>query len=102
MQNWKQVKKELKALGIKVNVSIKSCCLGCNENPIAESDEPAIYQLSKRFSSSSGGYLCHQNIGDTVLASKVMVVFNSNQISWKWDGTQARSILVGEWAEAGK
>jgi hypothetical protein len=93
---WKSTKKELKELGIVVNTSLKGCCLGCEpENGVKIPDDvPAIYQLSKRFSTNDGGYLCHQNLGDTALAAKVMHVLNKNEIKWEWDGSQAKSIFV--------
>jgi hypothetical protein len=93
---WKETKRELKELGIVVNTSLKGCCLGCEpENGVKIPDDvPAIYQLSKRFSTNDGGYLCHQNLGDTALAAKVMHVLNKNGIKWEWDGSQAKSIFV--------
>lgn len=98
--NWKQAKKELEALGIVVKTNFKACCLGCiEEADQIPSDLPALYQLSKRFSNKEGGYLCHQNIGDTDTAWQIMQTLTRNQIKWQWDGTQARSLLV-EFEEA--
>ena len=91
---WKQIKKDLKGLGIRVNTSIKGCCPGCVENDPFKDDEVAIYQLANRWDSEYGGYVYHQNLGDTLLAMKVMAVFNNNKIEWDWDGSNARSIHV--------
>jgi hypothetical protein len=76
--NWAAARKELKALGIKVNTSLKGCCLGCNESVIDET-VPAIYQLRSRWNSFDGGALNHQNIGDTFLAAQVMAILNRNE-----------------------
>lgn len=93
--NWKQARKELKDLGIVVKTSFKACCLGCvEEKDQIPNDVPALYQLSKRFSGQEGGYLCHQNIGDTTMALKIMQTLSKNQIKWEWDGSQARSLYV--------
>ena len=92
-ENWKRAKKELRALGIKVNVSVSGCCLGCSDKSY-EDGQPAIYQLSKRFNNEYGGYLCHQNIADSDLAVKVLVVFNQNKIEWDWDGSQRSAIEI--------
>lgn len=92
--NWKQAKKDLRAIGVTVNTSLKGCCLGCVENSPIPKDVPAIYQLSKRFSATYGGFLCHSNLGDTALAAKVMAVLNDNGISWSWDGSPLRSIEI--------
>lgn len=92
-KNWAEAKKELKALGIKVNTSLKGCCLGCSESTIDE-NVPAIYQLRSRWNSFDGGYLNHQNIGDTFLAAQVMAILNRNGFTWSWDGSNARAINV--------
>jgi hypothetical protein len=92
--NWKNAKKDLKALGIKINTSIKGCCLGCQDNSAIDDAEPAMYQLRSRWSGRDGGYLSHQNIADTELAAKVMVVFNKNGIKWEWDASRFRAIEV--------
>lgn len=94
MENWKQAKKDLRALGIKVNVSIRGCCMGCVDEKLFEDNEPAIYQLGKRFDRNDGGYLCHQNIAESELAAKVLVVLNKNKIGWNWDGSNREAIKV--------
>ena len=93
MTNWKEARKELKALGITVNTSLKGCCVGCGETEIDES-VPAIYQLRSRWSSRDGGALNHQNIGDTFLAAQVMAILNRSGFKWDWDGSHARAIIV--------
>jgi hypothetical protein len=93
--NWKEARKDLKTLGIVVKTSIKSCCLGCvDESQQIDENVPALYQISKRFSSEDGGYLCHQNIGNTPLALQVMAVLDIHGIKWEWDGSEAHSIYV--------
>jgi hypothetical protein len=92
-KNWAAAKKELKAIGITVNTSLKGCCMGCSESKIDET-VPAIYQLRNRWNSFEGGYLNHQNIGDTFLAAQVMAILNRNGFKWQWDGSEARSINV--------
>ena len=90
--NWKKAKAELRALGVGVKTSVKGCCLGCVENSPFPDEAPAIYQLAKRFSNNRGGFLCHQNIGGTLLALEVMEILENNQIKWHWDGSKYRSI----------
>lgn len=93
--NWKEARKDLKQIGVVVKTSIKSCCLGCiDESQQIPADVPALYQLSKRWSGEDGGYLCHQNIGNTQLALQVMAVLDIHGIKWEWDGSEARSIYV--------
>ena len=91
--NWAQARKELKAIGITVNTSLKGCCIGCNESTIDETI-PAIYQLRSRWSSRDGGALNHQNIGDTFLAAQVMAILNRSGFKWDWNGSEARAIIV--------
>jgi hypothetical protein len=93
MNSWTQAKKELRKAGIIVKTSLKGCCLGCRDNGIPD-DTPAIYQLGKRFSNKWGGYLCHQDIGDTLTALTVMKILSNNKIEYKWDGSQAHSIFI--------
>ena len=92
--NWKQAKKDLKALGIRVNTSIKGCCPGCVENSPFTDEEPAIFQLRNRWDGWNGGYLNHQNIVSSGLADKVTEVLTKNKIKWEWDGSNAYSIYV--------
>ena len=92
-KNWAVAKKELKAIGITVNTSLKGCCVGCSESSIDEA-VPAIYQLRSRWNSFDGGALNHQNIGDTFLAAQVMAILNRSGFSWDWDGSEARAIIV--------
>jgi hypothetical protein len=93
-ENWKQAKRELRKEGISVNTSLKGCCLGCLDNAPFADEQPAIFQLSSRWDSYSGGYLSHQNIGDTMLAVKVMAILNSNGINWDWNGSEVFSIGI--------
>lgn len=93
-ENWKQAKRELRKEGISVNTSLKGCCLGCVENTPFTDNQPAIYQLSNRWDSYSGGYLSHQNIGDTLVATKVMSILNRNGLAWDWDGSESFSIGI--------
>jgi hypothetical protein len=91
--NWAQARKDLKAIGIKVNTSLTGCCIGCSDSPIDETT-PAIYQLRSRWSSNDGGALNHQNIGDTFLAAQVMAILNRSGFKWDWDGSDSRAIIL--------
>jgi len=92
-KNWAEARKQLKALGIKVNTSLKGCCIGCSESVIEET-VPAIYQLKSRWNSFDGGSLNHQNIGDTFLAAQVMAILNRSGFKWEWDGSDSRAIIL--------
>jgi hypothetical protein len=91
-EKWKKAKAELRAIGVGVNTSVKGCCLGCVENSPFTDEAPAIYQLSKRWSGQDGGFLCHQNLGGTLLALEVMAILENNRINWHWDGSQSKAI----------
>jgi hypothetical protein len=92
-KNWKEAKKELKAIGIQVNTSLKGCCVGCTESEI-DSQAPAIYQLRNRWNGSEGGYLNHQNISNSFLSAQVMAILNRNGFKWEWDGSDHRAIFI--------
>ena len=92
-KNWKDAKKELKALGIEVNTSLKGCCLGCIDSEIDEK-APAIYQLKNRWNSFEGGYLNHQNISNSFLSAQVMAILNRNGFSWELDGSDHKAIFL--------
>lgn len=91
---WQAARKELKALGIDINTAYRACCLGCvpEEKLTKAEGQPAIYQLAKRWSSTKGGYLCHSNL--TPLAGEVVLAFARQGIRVKWDGSEAKALLV--------
>ena len=96
ISNWKQATKELRQAGIRVNVSINSCCMGCAELPNLDPSQPAMYSLTSRFTSYGGGIVYHQNIAGSEIEQTVRGIFRRNNIDYTWDGTQERTIEIGE------
>jgi hypothetical protein len=95
MNNWKNATKELRQAGIRVNMSISSCCIGCAELPNLEPNEPAIYSLTTRFNGRDGGIAYHQNIADTELADKVFEILDRNQVDIAWNSSDETVMLIG-------
>lgn len=96
MSNWKNATKELRQAGIRVNVSVSACCMGCADLPNLDPDQPALYSLVSRFNSYDGGMVYHQNIADTELAAKVNEIFERNEVDIEWDGSDSDAIFVGQ------
>jgi hypothetical protein len=91
--NWKQARKDLAAIGVTVNTSLKACCLGCVENSPIPRDVPALYQLSSRFSAKFGGFLSHQNITPEI-GLKIVVILNANGVIWEWNGERSKNFFI--------
>ena len=95
MNNWKNATKELRQAGIRVNMSINSCCIGCAELTGLDHEQPAVYSLTKRFNGNDGGIVYHQNIAETELADKVYEILERNEVRITWDGSDATVMFVG-------
>lgn len=93
--NWTNAKRQLRKAGFYVNVSLKSCrlgCIGCADIP--ESDKPKVYTTRNRFDSELGGYLYHESLGDTEHAETFVQILTANNISFDWDKSDAHTIKI--------
>jgi len=102
MSNWKNATKELRQAGIRVNVSVSACCIGCADLPNLDPSQPAMYSLVSRFNTYDGGTVYHQNIGDTELAETVKAIFERNEIDFEWDGSDIETVRVRQLSLYGK
>ena len=85
---WNKAKKEIRAHGVTVTTSLKSCRLGCagcvEDSPKWEgTDAPVLWQTATRWRQSKS--LNHQNITPE-LALKIIVTLNDNGVAWNWPG----------------
>lgn len=91
MEEFNNAKRAIRALGITVKVSLKGCCIGCQDNGITE-QEPALYQVANVFRST--GYINHQNIAGTPLAELLVKILDYYGVSYEWDMTESTAILI--------
>lgn len=84
--DWVSAKKEIRKLGIRVNVSLNSCglgCVGCADATFGE-DEPALFATAARFNSDYGGYIHHQNLSAHQYY-QVFEVLRKRKVRYEWN-----------------
>ncbi len=94
--NWKAATKELRAQGIRITTSVKSCCGTCitDEQIPPDGNKPIVYAIKQRFDTETGGWLYHQDLANTPFAETFAKVLRDNGIILTWDRTQEHTIKV--------